>query len=191
MERVEGAQIDANGDRAGGRVLGARLGQPEQGTDQPFADGLEVAATFAEIRIGEAQEDRSDLVQRARDGPFGRQALVENQPPGLSGNLGAAQHHAMGLDQIRAGGLSVREPSLQSIELLIGADDALFEVRQLGGTISAQDAALGDGDLRGEQVRRSHRDPAGRPLATIVHHLSRHGRSDRPLRQPIAAYVVR
>jgi hypothetical protein len=85
----------------------------------------------------------------------------------------------MGLDQISAGGLSVREPSLQSIELLIGADDALFEVRELGGTISAQDAALGDGDLCGEQVRRSHRDPAGRTLATKVDHLSGHGRSDR------------
>jgi hypothetical protein len=190
MEGVERAQLDPDGDRARERTLGAQLGQPEQGTDQPFANGLEVAAALAEIRIGEPEENRSDLVQRARDRPLRRQALLENQPPGLSGDLGAAQHQAMGLDQISAGAFPSGEPSLQSIELLIGADDAFFEVRQLGGTISAQDAAFGDRDLCGEQVRRSHRDPAGRTLATKVGHLSRHGRSDRSVSGGTIAVAV-
>ena len=149
-------------------------GRPEQRADQALADGLEVAAALAEIRILDAQEGGPNLVERPRDGPLGGEALLEDQPSRLAGDLRASQHQAVGLNEIGPRALSVGELSLQIVELLIGGADPLLEVRDLGGAIAAQDAPLGDRDPGRDHVRGTDGDPARRALASETRHLSGH-----------------
>ena len=175
VERIERRQIGAHGDRAGGHLgAGAQLGQAEQRADQALADGLEVAAALAKIGILDAQEGGPNLVEGPRDGPLGGEALLEDQPPRLAGDLRASQHHAVGLNQVGPRALSVGELSLQMVELLVGGADPLLEVRDLGGAIAAQDAPFGDGDLGGDHVRGADGDPARRALTSETRHRSSH-----------------
>ena len=75
----------------------------------------------------------------------------------------------MSLDEIGPRGSSIGEPSLQPIELLIGADDAFLEVRDFGGPILAQDAALRDGDMITSTHRpHEHAVARGLPVKSLM-----------------------
>ena len=125
-------------------------------------------------------EGGPNFVEGPRDCPLGGEALLEDQPSRLAGDLRASQHQAVGLNEIGPGALSVGELSLQIVELLVGGADPLLEVRDLRGAILAQDAPFGDGDLGGQHVRGSDSDPARRTLASETRHLSRHERRSVP-----------
>ena len=120
--------------------LGPQLGQPEQHAQEAISDGVEVPASIAKIGIVQPREDGSNVLQRARHGPLRREALLVDQPLCLAGELGAAQNHAVQVDELVtcAAGRRVELP-VQPVELSLGVVDGGFETRQLGLAVVAQD----------------------------------------------------
>src|SRR6185369_12261751 len=101
MKQIQRAEVDAYRDGAVRCVgLGPQLGQPDEHAQESVRRGIEVARALAKVRVVEPREGCANLLERARDRPLRREALVVDEPPRLARELGAADDQTMKIDDL-------------------------------------------------------------------------------------------